>query len=217
MILPVRERIGVLILDNNDMSRNLVHQSIQTFEAPEFDFEIFLAESRDDYWRVVADHTIDVLLLELRLDSTSNDWVMHCGEGSDSIISHQLLHSPATIVIPFTSVDSIDPVETTVRVMRSGALDFFNRDRPGFENLIVTSVVSELRRRRSGESAPSSAWIESRLPELVEEYAGQAVAISGQTVVLAAPTVHALRKKLAVAALPYTPVLLVVPNRDEPK
>jgi DNA-binding NtrC family response regulator len=200
-----RRRYVVLLIDDDELPR---HELRRAFEVTgEFEFEVHEACSAQEYHQVIRDHHIDVLVVDLRLGAGE--------EGTDDIITLHHVLSPDTVIIAFSGFPGLDPVQTCVRAMRAGAADCIEKSRRDGVEAVVKRAVAELRQRIAPESAPTSAWLERHLPDLVREHAGHAVAFAGECLIASAPTVPELRKKLAGLELSVPPYLMVIPKWDD--
>jgi len=207
-----RERIVVLVVDDIGLSRCDLKRAFEVADCDDFEFVVHTACNAGEYRAVINACHVDVLVVDIRLDPKEGASGGVAEDGTDDIIAFHHLHSPDTIIIAYSAFDGLDAVENTVRAMRAGAVDCIARSRPGFLGIVVARAVDELRRRRSPESGPSPEWLEANLPRLIQQFGGQAIAISGERVIMSANSVQELRQKLADAPQPVSPFLMVVPD-----
>lgn len=199
-----KRRIKVLLIDQDESARQRLRRAFGVAASADFQFDVHEAGSAQEYHEFILRDHADVMVVDVRLQSAK--------AGTDDIVAFHHLHSPDTIIIAYSDFPGLDPVQTCVRAMRTGAVDCIEKRQEDSIRAVVERAVSELEHRISPDSGPSPEWLEAQLPSLVRQYAGRAVAVLGDQVVASASTVAELRQRLPQLHLSGTPFLMVVPR-----
>ncbi len=199
----------VLIVDDDEATRDLLVDEFHANKC-ELALEVLSAGSIKEYWERLDEGGIHVLCVDVKLDAVAGG---PQDDGIDGIAVFHRFKSPSTIIVVYSSFAGMNKVETTVRAMKAGAFAVIDKDKNGgFERRIVDLCVAELRRRTTLGGLDQEDWFETQLPKLIGQYAGQAVALAGNRVVAAGPSVAELRRTLDRSPPAEEVTILLVPD-----
>jgi len=227
---PFRQSFQVLIVDDDEPPTREVSIAFLESADSTIVFEVTSAKSPEEYYRLIQERTdgFDILIVDLKLSP---------GRGGDlrqgicKVLAWQRLHSPETMVVVhsvFTDENDPDPpdraIQVCVEAIRLGAIDCIKKSEFS-PDIVVQSVMREIRRRRQPDSVFDSDWWRDHWREIVEMYGGQVIAVIGKQVVAHAATVDALRRQIKMlnpdrlaefsASLDERPRIMVVPAFEE--
>lgn len=187
-----REVVRVLVVDDEEIWRKPIGR--QFVCRDEFEFVVETASSKEEYDDRMRDgRKYHVLTVDIRLLTGE--------EGIDDVITYHRMVSPETIIVAFSGFPNMDKVQTCVKAIKAGADNCFEKNVPNRDQSILNVtdyVVKELRRRRDGSSPLDQAWLETELNNLIEQFPGKVVAISGHSVIAVGNDSGKVREQLAV-------------------
>ena len=191
-------KVNVLFVDDQEAPfRELKHSLMES--DPSIEFELVWASSVAEYHKCIRElpSEYDVLIADLKLASGQED----LRQGIEEVVSWHLIHSPSTIVIIYSVFTSDAPdavaeaIDTCVLALRAGAADCIKKG-IGSTKRLANAILRELQMRRDPTLTFDSNWWAKHKDDLMNEYAGSAIAVLGESVILSAETIPDLRKKL---------------------